>query len=133
MGRVIRSKTDYGIMVLADQRYSRADKRSKLPSWIRRYIKDNHLNMSTDMCVSSAKDFLSKVSRKEPWQEQVGTILLGLNDITGRDGVSSAPAVLPKPAPRPSIDEKTAKGGGKGDKAPEGAGSRAQKKAKTVN
>lgn len=133
MGRVIRSKTDYGIMVLADQRYSRADKRSKLPSWIRRYIKDNHLNMSTDMCVSQAKDFLSKVSRKEPWQDQVGTILLGLDDITGRDGVTNAPAVLPKPAARPSLAEKPPKGGDTGGKAPEGAGSRAQKKAKTVN
>ena len=37
MGRVIRSKTDYGIMVLADQRYARADKRNKLPTWIRQY------------------------------------------------------------------------------------------------
>ena len=35
MGRVIRSKQDYGIMILADQRYARADKRQKLPGWIR--------------------------------------------------------------------------------------------------
>ncbi len=31
MGRVIRSKADYGMMVLADKRYQRHDKRDKLP------------------------------------------------------------------------------------------------------
>ena len=30
----IRGKTDYGIMVFADKRFSRADKRGKLPKWI---------------------------------------------------------------------------------------------------
>jgi Helicase C-terminal domain len=30
VGRVIRSKTDYGLMVLADSRYNRHDKRSKV-------------------------------------------------------------------------------------------------------
>ena len=31
VGRVIRSKTDYGLMIFADSRYNRHDKRSKLP------------------------------------------------------------------------------------------------------
>jgi Helicase C-terminal domain len=30
VGRVIRSKTDYGLMVFADSRYNRHDKRSKV-------------------------------------------------------------------------------------------------------
>lgn len=34
VGRAIRGKTDYGIMVFADQRYAKEDKRSKLPAWI---------------------------------------------------------------------------------------------------
>jgi Rad3-related DNA helicase len=33
LGRVIRSKRDYGVMVFADQRYARSDKRSKIPDW----------------------------------------------------------------------------------------------------
>jgi DNA excision repair protein ERCC-2 len=52
VGRVIRSKTDYGIMVLADQRYARTDKKNKLPSWIRKYIKDTHTVSVDDLSVS---------------------------------------------------------------------------------
>jgi Helicase C-terminal domain len=134
MGRVIRSKTDYGIMVLADQRYSRADKRNKLPNWIRKYIKDTHLNMSTDMCVSQSKEFLSRVSRKESWQDQVGTILLSIDDIQG-GGISRPPDVLPRPPVRPSIPERAAalaeKTAKTTAKALDGAGSRAMKRVRT--
>lgn len=49
VGRVIRSKADYGMMVLADKRYNSTDKRGKLPQWINDHIKDAHLNLSTDM------------------------------------------------------------------------------------
>ena len=31
---MLRGKTDYGIMILADKRFSRNDKRGKLPKWI---------------------------------------------------------------------------------------------------
>merc|ERR1712080_487477 len=34
LGRVLRSKQDYGLMVLADQRFEKEDKKSKLPQWI---------------------------------------------------------------------------------------------------
>ena len=34
VGRALRGKTDYGIMVFADKRFSRSDKRGKLPKWI---------------------------------------------------------------------------------------------------
>jgi hypothetical protein len=37
VGRVIRSKSDYGLMVFADSRYARLDKRDKLPEWILRF------------------------------------------------------------------------------------------------
>ena len=43
-GRVIRGKTDYGIVVFADKRYNRADKRDKLPGWIRQFITDGSLD-----------------------------------------------------------------------------------------
>lgn len=35
VGRVLRSKYDYGLMIFADQRYERKDKQGKLPQWIR--------------------------------------------------------------------------------------------------
>lgn len=41
-GRVIRSKTDYGIVILADSRFSRADKREKLPAWINQFLLNRH-------------------------------------------------------------------------------------------
>jgi len=34
VGRALRGKTDYGIMVFADKRFARNDKRGKLPKWI---------------------------------------------------------------------------------------------------
>ncbi len=34
VGRALRGKTDYGIMVFADKRFARQDKRGKLPKWI---------------------------------------------------------------------------------------------------
>lgn len=39
VGRVIRSKADYGLMVFADKRYNSHDKRGKLPGWITTHLK----------------------------------------------------------------------------------------------
>ncbi|KAK4363604.1 hypothetical protein RND71_018845 [Anisodus tanguticus] len=63
VGRVIRSKADYGMMIFADKRYSRHDKRSKLPGWILSHLRDAHLNLSTDMAVYIAKEFLRKMAQ----------------------------------------------------------------------
>ncbi|KAG6402966.1 hypothetical protein SASPL_135181 [Salvia splendens] len=63
VGRVIRSKADYGMMIFADKRYSRHDKRSKLPSWILSHLRDAHLNLSTDMAVHIAREFLRKMAQ----------------------------------------------------------------------
>ncbi len=41
------SSTCAGMMVFADRRYQRHDKRNKLPSWITKYLRDHHLNLST--------------------------------------------------------------------------------------
>ena len=37
VGRVIRSKTDYALMVFADKRYNMPDKREKLPPWVKQF------------------------------------------------------------------------------------------------
>lgn len=63
VGRVIRSKADYGMMIFADKRYTRHDKRSKLPGWILTQLREAHLNLSTDMAVHIAKDFLRKMAQ----------------------------------------------------------------------
>ena len=45
VGRVIRSKADYGLMIFADRRYARPDKRDKLPGWITKHITHANLNL----------------------------------------------------------------------------------------
>ncbi|TYI13782.1 hypothetical protein ES332_A08G081400v1 [Gossypium tomentosum] len=63
VGRVIRSKADYGMMIFADKRYSRHDKRSKLPSWILSHLQDANLNLSTDIALHIAREFLKKMAQ----------------------------------------------------------------------
>jgi len=63
VGRAIRGKTDYGLMVFADKRFSRADKRSKLPKWIQQHITDSSLNLSTDMAIQVAKNFFREMAQ----------------------------------------------------------------------
>ena len=38
LGRVFRNKQDYGFMVLADSRFKKYSRHSKLPKWIRTYL-----------------------------------------------------------------------------------------------
>lgn len=45
--RIHLSCTCSGMMVFADKRYQRSDKRDKLPNWITRHLRDAHLNLST--------------------------------------------------------------------------------------
>lgn len=61
LGRVLRGKDDYGIMVLADKRFMR--KRSQLPQWIREAVLESETNMSTDMAVAAAKKFLRTMAQ----------------------------------------------------------------------
>jgi DNA excision repair protein ERCC-2 len=63
VGRVIRSKSDYGMMIFADKRYNRHDKRSKLPAWILSHLRDAHLNLSTDMSLYIAREFLRRMAQ----------------------------------------------------------------------
>lgn len=82
LGRVLRGKQDYGLMVLADKRYGRADKRAKLPRWIGQAILDSHTNLSVDMAVQLAKRFYRDMA--QPWdaiEDQLGVALLAEADL----------------------------------------------------
>jgi DNA excision repair protein ERCC-2 len=63
VGRVIRSKADYGLMIFADKRYQRGDKRDKLPKWISDNIKDGNMSLSTDMLITVARDFMREMGQ----------------------------------------------------------------------
>jgi DNA excision repair protein ERCC-2 len=103
VGRVLRGKTDWGLMVFADkvrlracapitsptprltrggelQRFSRADKRAKLPKWINQYITETASNLSTDMALTLSKLFMRTISQN-PNENQTGISLWTLADI----------------------------------------------------
>ena len=73
MGRVIRSKADYGLMVLADKRYNSTDKRGKLPKWIISQLRDEHLNLSTDMALVAARKYMRSMA--QPFERNGATLL----------------------------------------------------------
>ncbi|KAG1853728.1 hypothetical protein DFJ58DRAFT_906290 [Suillus subalutaceus] len=72
VGRVLRGKTDWGLMVFADKRFARADKRAKLPSVAS--------NLSTDMALTLSKLFMRTISQN-PNENQTGVSLWTLEDI----------------------------------------------------
>ncbi|KAF8338096.1 uncharacterized protein EI90DRAFT_3279597 [Cantharellus anzutake] len=65
VGRVLRGKTDWGMMIFADKRFARMDKRSKLPRWINQYITEQASNLSTDMGLVLSKHFLRTISQAQ--------------------------------------------------------------------
>ncbi|XP_057323789.1 general transcription and DNA repair factor IIH helicase subunit XPD [Microplitis mediator] len=76
IGRVLRGKTDYGIMVFADKRFSRADKRSKIPKWIQEHLTDSLCNLSTEEAVQIAKRWLRQMAQPFSREDQLGLSLL---------------------------------------------------------
>ena len=55
----IRSKIFYFYL----QRYSRLDKRKKLPKWILQFLESANMNMSSDRAVVAAQDFFKKIAQ----------------------------------------------------------------------
>lgn len=82
VGRVIRSKTDYGLMVFADMRYNKADKRKKLPGWITQFMTAETLNLSTDRAVHTARDFLKRMAQPHNRDDEVGVTMLSKDHVT---------------------------------------------------
>ncbi|XP_046567122.1 LOW QUALITY PROTEIN: general transcription and DNA repair factor IIH helicase subunit XPD-like [Haliotis rubra] len=85
MGRALRGKTDYGIMVLADKRFARADKRGKLPRWIQEHLNDHFCNLSIDEAVQVSKKFLRMMAQPFSREDQLGLSLLTLEQLQAED------------------------------------------------
>jgi len=75
VGRVIRSKKDYGLMVFADKRYNSQDKRGKLPGWITTHLREEVLNLSTDMAMQVARTFMRAMSQPFSHDENKRSLL----------------------------------------------------------
>ncbi|KAH8833653.1 hypothetical protein DL96DRAFT_1754759 [Flagelloscypha sp. PMI_526] len=80
VGRALRGKTDWGLMIFADKRFARADKRAKLPRWINQYITEAASNLSTDMALTLSKMFMRNISQN-PNENQTGLSLWTLEDV----------------------------------------------------
>ena len=83
IGRVIRSKTDYGIVVLADARFNKKDKRSKFPPWVTQFIRESFMNLSTDLAVEKMRSFL-RVMGQPIDKESLHSILMDENQVAAR-------------------------------------------------
>ncbi|KAJ9649035.1 TFIIH/NER complex ATP-dependent 5'-3' DNA helicase subunit [Coniosporium tulheliwenetii] len=79
LGRVLRGKDDYGIMVLADRRFAR--KRKELPNWINQMLPDSDANLSVDQAVAIARKFLRDMSVPYPEHLQEGVSRWSLEDL----------------------------------------------------
>lgn len=79
LGRVLRGKDDYGIMVLADRRFQK--KRGQLPKWINQGLLETDVNLSTDMAVSSAKRFLKGMAQPFHAKDQEGISAWSYEDL----------------------------------------------------
>ena len=90
LGRVLRGKSDYGVMILADKRFARVDKRSKLPKWIQEGMLESYMNLSTDMAVGVVKTFLRGMAQEAEaelgvslWDEDMARNVVKYGDIKG--------------------------------------------------
>ncbi|KXJ89685.1 DNA repair helicase [Microdochium bolleyi] len=79
LGRVLRGKDDYGIMVLADRRFQK--KKTQLPKWIAQAMQEVDGNLSTDMAIIASKRFLRDMARPVRAKDQDGISTWSLEDL----------------------------------------------------
>ncbi|RDL37367.1 putative excision repair protein rhp3 [Venustampulla echinocandica] len=79
LGRVLRGKDDYGVMVLADRRFLK--KRNQLPKWINQALVEGEVNLSTDMAAGAAKKFLRSMAQPFKASDQEGISTWSLRDL----------------------------------------------------
>uniref|UniRef100_A0A0K0G0L8 General transcription and DNA repair factor IIH helicase subunit XPD n=1 Tax=Strongyloides venezuelensis TaxID=75913 RepID=A0A0K0G0L8_STRVS len=75
-GRVLRGKSDYGIMIFADKRYVRNDKRRKLPKWIQECMSDAQVNLTIDEACAHARAWLPLMGQPFSIKGSAGVSLL---------------------------------------------------------
>jgi len=85
LGRALRGKTDYGIMILADKRFGRNDKRGKPPKWIQEHLKDSMCNLSTEEACQISKKWLKIMAQPFTREDQLGVSLLSIEQLETED------------------------------------------------
>ncbi|KAI0562959.1 DNA helicase [Gracilaria domingensis] len=74
-GRVIRNKNDYGVVIFADKRYARADKKNKLPKWILELMPDSQVDLDTQAALSVTRMYVREMAQP-PAEGELETALL---------------------------------------------------------
>ncbi len=64
LGRVMRRKTDYGMMILADSRFTKAGKYEKLPEWIKKCLDNQNINITYESVFHISANFFRKMGKK---------------------------------------------------------------------
>ncbi|XP_003379641.1 TFIIH basal transcription factor complex helicase subunit [Trichinella spiralis] len=94
VGRALRNKTDYGLMIFADkafrvlndgtvlQRYSRSDKREKLPKWIQEQLSASNLDLSIEEALQISRRWLRTMAQPFTQNDQLGISMLNQTQIT---------------------------------------------------
>lgn len=65
-------------MIFADKRFSRQDKRSRLPKWIQEHLTDSYCNLSTEEAMQTARRWLRQMAQPFSREDQLGISLLTL-------------------------------------------------------
>jgi len=81
VGRVLRGKTDYGIMIFADKRFARNDKKGKLPKWIQEHLRDSMCNLSTEESIQISRKWLKQMAQPFTREDQLGVSLLTIEQL----------------------------------------------------
>lgn len=81
VGRVLRGKTDYGIMIFADKRFARIDKKGKLPKWIQEHLRDSMCNLSTEESIQISRKWLRQMAQPFTREDQLGVSLLTIEQL----------------------------------------------------
>lgn len=68
-------------MIFADKRFSRQDKRSRLPKWIQEHLTDNLCNLSTEEAMQTARRWLRQMAQPFSREDQLGISLLTLQQL----------------------------------------------------
>lgn len=61
LGRVMRRKNDYGLMILADSRFARPGKYEKLPEWIKKCLDLQNINITYEAVFHASSNFFRKM------------------------------------------------------------------------
>jgi DNA excision repair protein ERCC-2 len=62
LGRVMRAKDDYGIMILADKRFGQKSKLAKMPRWIAQNLEAGCINITSETALTIVRDFYRKMA-----------------------------------------------------------------------